>query len=137
MISFVNHKAGDRPILFGGDFNCSIANASNGVDAEFPDNCQLWLDDGFVDPAAEQLPWTFCNDENLILQQGSGTDNTLLDHVFVKNVESADAIVADRVFDDPVSIEALDPPAELQPEDSPMMTHPSDHFGVELNIRQP
>jgi len=137
MISFVNNKAGDRPILFGGDFNCSIANASNGVDAEFPDNCQLWLDDGFVDPAAEQLPCTFCNDENLILQEGSGTDNTLLDHVFVKNVGTADSIVADRVFDDPVSIEALDPPSELQPEDSPMMTHPSDHFGVELNIRLP
>ena len=137
MISFVNNKAGDRPILFGGDFNCSIANAANAVDAEFPDNCQLWLDDGFVDPAAEQLPCTYCNDENLILQPGSGTDNTLLDHVFVKNVATSDSIVADRVFDDPVSIEALNPPSELQPEDSPMMTHPSDHFGVELNIRVP
>jgi len=137
MIAYVNDKAGDKPIFFGGDFNCSIANASNGVDAEFPANCQLWLDDGFVDAAAEQLPCTFCNDENLILQQGSGTDNTLLDHVFVKNLETSDSIVADRIFDDPVSIEALDPPSELQPEDSPMMTHPSDHFAVELDIRLP
>ena len=137
MISFANDKAGDRPILFGGDFNCSIANASNGVDADLPDNCQLWLDDGFVDPAAEQLPCSYCGDENLILEEEGVSDNTLLDHVFVKNLETSDSIVADRVFDDPVSIEALDPPSELQPEDSPMMTHPSDHFGVELDIRLP
>jgi endonuclease/exonuclease/phosphatase family metal-dependent hydrolase len=137
MIDFVNNKAGDKPIFFGGDFNCSIANASNAVDAEFPDNCQLWLDDGFVDPAAEQLPCTFCYDENLILEPGDGSGGTLLDHVFVKNLQATDGIVAERVFDDPVSIEALDPPSELQPEDSPMMTHPSDHFGVELEIPLP
>jgi endonuclease/exonuclease/phosphatase family metal-dependent hydrolase len=143
MIAFVNDKAGDKPIFFGGDFNCSIANASNGVDADFPDNCQLWLTDGFTDPAADQLPCTFCEDENLVLQGGQGeqkeegSENTLLDHVFVKNLETSDAIVAERVFDDPVSIEALVPPSELEPEDSPMLTHPSDHFGVELDIPLP
>jgi endonuclease/exonuclease/phosphatase family metal-dependent hydrolase len=143
MITFVNDKAGDKPIFFGGDFNCSIANASNGVDADFPDNCRLWLTDGFTDPAADQLPCTFCEDENLILQGGQGdqkegdTGHWLLDHVFVKNLETADAIVAERIFDDPVSIEALIPPSELEPEDSPMLTHPSDHFGVELDIPLP
>jgi hypothetical protein len=55
----------------------------------------------------------------------------------VKNLETANAIVAERVFDDPVSIEALVPPSELEPEDSPMLTHPSDHFGVELDIPLP
>jgi endonuclease/exonuclease/phosphatase family metal-dependent hydrolase len=143
MIAFVNDKAGDNPIFFGGDFNCSIANASNGVDADFPDNCRLWLTDGFTDPAADQLPCTFCEDENLILQGGQGeqkegdTGHWLLDHVFVKNLETADAIVVERVFDDPVSIEALVPPSQLKPEDSPMLTHPSDHFGVELDIPLP
>ena len=143
MIAFVNDKAGDKPIFFSGDFNCSIANASNGVDADFPDNCQLWLTDGFTDSAADQLPCTFCEDENLILQGGQGeqkegdTGHWLLDHVFVKNLETSDAIVAERVFDDPVSIEALNPPSELEPEDSPMLTHPSDHFGVELDIPLP
>ena len=135
MIAYANNKAGGNPILFGGDFNCSIANASNGVDGEFDENCRLWLDDGFVDPAAEQLPCTFCYDENLILEMEQGSGDVLLDHVFVKNLDSTNAIVAERVFDDPVSIEALVPPAELQPEDSPMLTHPSDHFGVELEIR--
>jgi endonuclease/exonuclease/phosphatase family metal-dependent hydrolase len=135
MIAFANAKAGDNPIYFAGDFNCSIASAANGVDGEFADNCQLWLDDGFVDPAAEQLPCTFCNDENLILEMEGGSGDFLLDHVFVKNLDRTNAIVAERVFDDPVSIEALVPPAELQPEDSPMMTHPSDHFGVELDIK--
>jgi endonuclease/exonuclease/phosphatase family metal-dependent hydrolase len=135
MIAYANNKAGDNPIFFAGDFNCSIANASNGVEGDFAGNCQLWLDNGFVDPAAEQLPCTFCNDENLILEMEGGSGDFLLDHVFVKNLDRTNAIVAERVFDDPVSIEALVPPAELQPEDSPMMTHPSDHFGVQLDIK--
>ena len=134
MIAFANNKAGDNPIFFAGDFNCSIANASTGVDADFADNCQLWLADGFADPAGDQLPCTYCEEENLLLIPEGGTESLLLDHVFVKNLDSTDTIVADRVFDDPVSIEALVPPAELQPEDSPLMTDPSDHYGVELNI---
>ena len=57
--------------------NSSIAYTSNGVDADFPDNCQLWLTDGYADPAAEQLPCSFCNDQNLILQMEAGDDPSL------------------------------------------------------------
>ena len=135
MIAFANQKAGDNPIFFAGDFNCSIANPGNGVQADFASNCELWLADGFVDPAGEQLPCTFCEAENLILQPAGGTGSWVLDHVFVKNIKDPDAIVAERVYDDPVSIEALVPPSELQPEDSPIMTDPSDHYGVEVDIR--
>ena len=135
MIAFANQKAGDNPIFFAGDFNCSIANPGNGVQADFASNCELWLADGFVDPAGEQLPCTFCEAENLILQPAGGTGSWVLDHVFVKNIKDPDAIVAERVYDEPVSIEALVPPSELQPEDSPIMTDPSDHYGVELDIR--
>lgn len=140
MIAFVNNKAGDKPIFFAGDFNCSIANASNEVDADFSDNCQLWLDDGFVDPAAEQLPCSFCSDENLILIEeqssggGGGDGNQLLDHIFIKNVANSNEITAERVFDDPVEIQSLDPEQELSLEDSPLTTHPSDHFGVKVVI---
>ena len=137
MIAFANNKAGDNPILFAGDFNCSIANASNGVDADFPENCELWLNNGFSDPAAEQLPCTFCSEENLILEAAGGSGNFFLDHIFVKNVVTTTPIVAERVFDDPVSIESTVPPSELQPADSPTMTHPSDHFGVELELQLP
>ena len=137
MIAFANNKAGDKPILFAGDFNCSIANARNGVDADFPENCELWLRDGFSDPAADQLPCTFCSEENLILQSEGSSGDFFLDHIFIKNVVTTRSIVADRVFDDPVSIEATMPPSELQPEDSPMMTNPSDHFGVELELELP
>lgn len=136
MIAFANEKAGDRPIFFAGDFNCGLANDSNGVEPEFAANCRLWLKDGFEDPAGDQLPCSYCDNENLILQEeaSSVVENKLLDHVFVKNLETAGPIVAERVFDDPVSIEATVPPSELQPEDSPIMTHPSDHFGVELSV---
>jgi endonuclease/exonuclease/phosphatase family metal-dependent hydrolase len=135
MIAFANAKAGDNPIYFGGDFNCSIASAANGVDGEFADNCQLWLDDGFVDPVAEQLPCTFCYEENLLLIPGGGTGGTTLDHVFIKNLKATAALSAERIFDDPVSIESSDPVSELKPEDSPQLTHPSDHFGVEVEVK--
>lgn len=139
MINFVNAKAGKKPIFFGGDFNCSIANGSTGTDADFAPNCQLWLDNGFIDPAAEEQTCTFCDTENLLLLPGGGSEALLLDHVFVKNlaVPPTAAIVTERVFDDPVLIDALEPPAELAPEDSPMLTHPSDHFGVRLDIPLP
>ena len=137
MITFVNHKAGNSPIFFGGDFNCSIANASNGVDEDFAASCQLWLDDGFVDPAADQSPCTYCANENLILIDAGSSGSWLLDHVFVKNLATADEIRVERVFHDPVAIESTIPPTELKPEDSPKMTHPSDHFGIELEIELP
>ncbi len=134
MIAFANAKAGNNPIFFGGDFNCSIANPANGVDGEFAANCQLWRDNGFSDPAAEQLPCTFCYEENLLLKPEGNSGGTQLDHVFIKNLDASARTVARRVFDDPVSIEALVPPSELKPEDSPQLTHPSDHYGVEVQI---
>jgi endonuclease/exonuclease/phosphatase family metal-dependent hydrolase len=135
MIAFANAKAGDNPILFGGDFNCGIPNSANGVGGDFAENCQLWLDDGFADPAGAQLPCTFCYEENLILEPDGRTGGILIDHVFVKNLEANTQLRASRVFDTPVSIEALVPPSELKPQDSPKMTHPSDHFGVEIDIK--
>ena len=139
MLAYVNAKADANPVFFCGDFNRCIANAGNSVDAHFPANCQLWLDDGFVDPAAEQLPYTFCNDENLVLQAAPkrGVGNYLLDPVFVKNLTTVAAASAERVFDNTAAIEVLNPTLQLQPEDSPMLTHPSDHFGVELDIVLP
>ncbi len=137
MIAFANTKAKGNPIFFAGDFNCSIANATNGVDADFAPNCQLWLDNGFTDPSAEQLPCTFCEAENLLLQAGGGSGAFALDHIFVKNLGATDPIIAERVFDDPVLIHALNPVSELAPENAPMTTHPSDHFGVQLDIRLP
>jgi hypothetical protein len=58
----------------------------------------------------------------------------MLDHVFVKNLDSITRFDAKRIFDEPVAIEASIPPSELQPEDSPMLTYPCDHFGVELDM---
>lgn len=135
LIGFANNKAGGRPIFFAGDFNCSIANPANGVDAEFPDSCKAWLDDGFADPVAEQLPCSFCAEENTLRKMQGSSGDTLLDHVFVKNVADNAMMTAERVLDDQVSIEALDPVSELAPEESPAMSHPSDHFGVEVRVR--
>ena len=137
MIAFANTKAKGNPIFFAGDFNCSIANPANGVDADFAPSCQLWLDNGFSDPAAQQLPCTFCEAENLLLQPGGGSGAFALDHIFVKNLGATAPIVAERVFDDPVMIQALNPVSELAPQDSPMQTHPSDHFGISLDIKLP
>ena len=136
LMAFAKNKAAGRPILMAGDFNCGLANAAHGVDAEWPENCQLWLDAGFMDPGAEQLPCTFCYSENSILQLGSGDSDTFLDHIYVHNVSANTPLQAERVLDDTVAIEATDPPQELAAEDSPIMLHPSDHYAVELVIKR-
>ncbi len=136
LIAFAQQKAQGNPVLFAGDFNCSIANAANGVDAEFGPNCRLWRQAGFADPVAEQLPCTFCYEDNTILQRSGRPGGTQLDHVFVANLP-ADSASARRVFDTQVSVEAVDPVSELAPEDSPIMSHPSDHFGVEVQVSLP
>lgn len=136
LMAFAQKKAAGRPILMAGDFNCGLANAANNVDGEWQENCQSWLDAGFQDPAAEQLPCTFCYSENTILQLGDGSTDTFLDHIYVKNFKPNTAMQAERVFDDPVSVEATNPATDLAPEDSPIMMHPSDHYGVELEIRR-
>jgi hypothetical protein len=119
-----------------GDFNCGLANAANNVAGEWPENCQTWLDAGFADPGAEQLPCTFCYSENTLLQPGSGNPDIFIDHVYVRNFKPATPMRAERVFDDLVSVEATSPPTELAAEDSPIMLHPSDHYGVELEVRR-
>ncbi|MEJ2532653.1 MAG: endonuclease/exonuclease/phosphatase family protein [Halioglobus sp.] len=134
LVNFAERKAAGRPVLVAGDFNCGTANPGNGVDPEWPANCQTWLDAGFSDPAGDQLPCTFCNDSNLVLKLGDGNGNTVIDHIYVKNLRPGATVLARRVFDDPISIEATVPPTELAPEDSPVMMHPSDHFGVELQV---
>ena len=140
MVTFVNNKAGENAIYFAGDFNCSLKNESHGVGEDFIASCQLWLDNGFIDPAADQLSCSFCSDENLILnpQQlsggGGGEGNLLLDHLFVKNASKPAVITAERIFDQALEIEALDPEQELLQENSPLITHPSDHFGVQISV---
>jgi endonuclease/exonuclease/phosphatase family metal-dependent hydrolase len=136
LIAFAETKAAGRPTLVAGDFNCGLANAANNVDAEWPANCRTWLDAGFEDPGAEQLPCTFCYSENTVLQLGGGDTDTFIDHIYVKNFKPATLLRAERVLDDLVSVEATSPPTELADEESPIMLHPSDHYGVELEVRR-
>ncbi len=72
--------------------------------------------------------------ELLAAMENDTSGNLLLDHLFVKNLGADPVIRAHRIFDQPVSIESLVPVSELRPEDSPKLTHPSDHFGVEVEI---
>ena len=119
-----------------GDFNCGLPNPANNVGGEWPENCQTWLDAGFADPGAEQLPCTFCYSENTLLQGESGNPDIFIDHIYVKNFKPATPMRAERVLDDLVSVQATNPPTELAAEDSPIMLHPSDHYGVELEVRR-
>ncbi|MDP5064437.1 MAG: hypothetical protein NWQ24_07120 [Haliea sp.] len=72
MIDFANVKAGDNPILFAGDFNCSIANPANGVDADFAGNCRLWIDDGF---ASIKKGWTHASRLFILLRHQAIADH--------------------------------------------------------------
>ena len=137
MIDYANKKAGTNPLYLTGDFNCGLENVTQGVGSEFPTSCQHIINDGFADPAADAVGCTYCETSNLILNEAfgdtKGGKNIYIDHVYIKNISPTTANTM-RIFDDSVEINALDPAQELTIENSPLLTHPSDHFGTQVEF---
>ncbi len=114
--------AGAEPQYLAGDFNCSIA--SGAVAGDFEANCREFLGAGYSDPAAALGTCSYCSSNTLNQSNATAAGlNTLLDHVFTKNViytgESASI-----VFQTPVTAGGT-------------RTNLSDHYGVRLSIPVP
>ena len=120
-IAAADSYSGTDPQYLAGDFNCSRANSSTNVASDLGATCSRFLGAGYSDPAAQQIGCTFCSTNLLNVQNDIkiGVSDTLLDHVFTKNVIYSGANVQ-RVFTETISISAA--PANL-----------SDHFGVKLS----
>ncbi|MFN8391567.1 MAG: endonuclease/exonuclease/phosphatase family protein [Bdellovibrionota bacterium] len=115
---------GSDPEYLAGDFNCSRASSSTGVQDDLGQTCSRFLNSGYSDPAA-QLSCTFCSSNNLNSGKGdlSETRDTVLDHVFVRNPIYPGA-TAEKVFTQTVTVAGS--PSSL-----------SDHFGVRVSVPVP
>jgi endonuclease/exonuclease/phosphatase family metal-dependent hydrolase len=121
IIGHMNGKHPDTPALIVGDFNNGPA-VGDAITADLPDNYQRFITDGWADPNVDSdAPLcTWCDDNPLA---GSGTQNSMLDHILVKNA-TADAF--ERVYDGRIDIEK---------EDGTMLNVClSDHYGVRATI---
>jgi endonuclease/exonuclease/phosphatase family metal-dependent hydrolase len=114
-------RSEDKDAIFMGDFNCSVANSSTGVESEFEQNCKQFSINNYEDPMTDlEMGPTFSLDNSLV----EPTEHNLsLDHIFYKNMElvSSDILFQKRVLldDGKKSVES----------------NISDHFAFRVRLR--
>jgi len=123
MISFAETYADSQPIYLAGDFNCSFANETMGVDGDFEESCQQFLDAGYFDPGMDELGCSFCENNLLNIMKGGGEGNLLIDHVFVKHPLKTTSPEAEIVFDYDIEVETTEGTVDA---------NLSDHYGVRV-----
>lgn len=124
LIAQMTARAGSAPQYITGDLNCSVDSALYQIDGEFEGNCELLTAAGYHDAVAvsENSSPTFASDNSL--NAGEHTGDKILDHVFTKNVRTAQT--AEIVLNDEVSI-TFD-------NTSTGNSHLSDHYGVRVVV---
>jgi endonuclease/exonuclease/phosphatase family metal-dependent hydrolase len=113
-------RANGRPTLLLGDMNIP-ADPTAELYAKA-------LAMGFQDPAADAAP-PFCSSckDNLLKGDGTATGGSLIDHVLTRDLGSAlHPVGASRFLDQPVTVIGHD--------GNPVVTHPSDHYGVRVTF---
>jgi endonuclease/exonuclease/phosphatase family metal-dependent hydrolase len=122
MTAMAAERAGTGRAMLLGDMNTGPA--GDGYVAEVPENYQLFLDAGFVNPyvATPDHPCTFCG-TNPLVGGNDDTGSVVIDHVLVRGFpESA---TGTRVLDQAVEGESCGEPATLAY---------SDHYGVRVTF---
>jgi endonuclease/exonuclease/phosphatase family metal-dependent hydrolase len=105
------------PVILLGDLNSGPAIEPN-VEAELPDAYDAFVAAGFDSAliAAGQPACTFCDDNTLIAGEGAG--GSLIDHVFVRDLEVG---AVERIATEPLAIEV---------DGAPVTSNLSDHYGL-------
>lgn len=117
LLAYIEQKAGDEPAVLLGDLNTGPATET--LDGEFPDNYDLLVDGGLVDPYLEKLPdtCTWCASNDLT----GGDKSSIIDHVLFWNFPADAAYAPARIYDDPITVTVDEQEQE---------TYLSDHFGA-------
>ena len=127
LLAWIEETAETDRVVLMGDMNTGPAVAD--LNAELPDNYQMFVDAGWRNPYLEQdsPACTFCGENTLI----DGESNKAIDHVFVDFGEQTDALevpATERILDETQSIETSMGEVEL---------NLSDHYGVRTTVRLP
>jgi len=113
-----------KPTYLMGDFNCGFKDEANGLEDEFEQSCQKFLDAGYSDPISSMSPeCTYCNDNILVTEGNDPKDyeNVLIDHIFVRNASASNASV---VMKEDVQVKVG--------RDEYVTSKVSDHYGVTI-----
>jgi endonuclease/exonuclease/phosphatase family metal-dependent hydrolase len=116
--------AGKKPQFFMGDFNCSLKDMAHGIYPDFEKSCQMIRDRGYSDPYANKTPQcTFCHDNTLL--QHTRENEMIVDHIYMKNVKKVSSSIPTLKFKKTYPIVS---------EGKTIMTHLSDHYGIQIKI---
>lgn len=122
----IGNTKSDKPTYLMGDFNCGFKDESNGLESEFEESCQKFLDAGYSDPVSSMSPeCSYCNKNNLVNEGNDPKefDNLLIDHIFVKNAQASSTAV---VLKEKVQVKIS--------RDEYVTSHISDHYGVSAEV---
>lgn len=116
---------GAEPTYIMGDMNCSFDMPEIDVRPDFEGACLSFLNKGFENFYLEQNPQcTFCKTNSIIAKNPNEEGRLLIDHIFTKNVPYSQI---KREFDQLIDIKV---------KRKTVKSHPSDHYGVSINIGQ-
>jgi len=121
LLDWIDSQATTGQVVLMGDFNNGPAVGS--LNGELAENYALVTAAGYIDPyasAADPL-CTFCDDNTLI----TSTDSRIIDHIFFKGMPGVMIFDTTRFGDETVEVEV---------NGSPQQTHPSDHYGVIVEV---
>ena len=117
LLGWISETSTTGNIVLMGDMNTGPAVGE--LNAEFPNNYQMFVDEGYQSPyLALQTPeCTFCGTNTLI----DGDANKAIDHVFLDFEMPIEVVNAERVHDEPVTIDSEE-------------INLSDHYGVRVTV---
>ena len=125
LLTWVEETAGAEPVVLMGDFNNGPGTL--GYPDEFPANYSTLLAAGLADPYTDQFPdqCTYCNDNPLNEDDlDAEPGGVIIDHVYFGGFDSA-SFSADRIFDEPVTLET---------DDGQVESRLSDHYGITVTV---
>lgn len=114
---------GQEPTYIMGDTNCSFDLPQADIRPDFEGACLSFLNKGFENFYLEQNPeCTYCSTNTIIANNPNEEGRLLIDHIFTKNVPFS---VITREFDELI---------EIKVKGEKLMSHPSDHYGVSIQV---
>jgi endonuclease/exonuclease/phosphatase family metal-dependent hydrolase len=125
IVAFANKNIGDEAQIIAGDFNHGKSNATVGRIGELEDNYPIWQKYGYIDPfEREDVKCSWCK-ENTLIENEKDKKNTLIDHIFFKNINNLKNIKTKIIFDEII---------QVTNNNNKLSTNLSDHYGVNIEL---
>lgn len=123
LVEFAFKKAKNEPQIILGDINHGPPNNKLDRIGEFENNYKIWGENNYVDPIKDQK-CSWCK-RNKLIEKDADKKNTLIDHIFLKNLKNIYKLNAKIIFNTPFT---------LSIDNKKRSINLSDHFGVNVEL---